>query len=635
MVQNLIKKKKKEFYEEKLKENISKPKELWKTLKSLGSPKSSPSSSNICLNENNSIEFDSLSIAEIFKKFFSGLASNLVSKLPKGPNKFGIDSVRIFYKKLNLDRNKLTFQRVSSESIIKLLKCMDINKAAGIDNLSGRFLKDGAQILASPIAQLCNLSISLASFPNDCKIAKLKPLFKKGSKTDPKNYRPISLLPLVSKVIEKVIHDQTTTFLTENNILYKFQSGFRNNHSTDFCLSFLNDKILKGFDSGMSTGMILIDLQKAFDTIDHQILLQKMSFLGFSTQSSKWFESYLSNRTFRVNIENSFSDTADLNCGVPQGSILGPLLFLLYVNDMSQAVDCELFLYADDSCLVFQHKEVKEIEKQLNKDFSNICDWFIDNKLSIHFGDDKTKSILFATKNKIKKIDKLNITYCDINIKQYSKVTYLGCILDETLSGESMALNVINKINTRLKFLHRKSRFLSLPLRRLLCNALIQPHFDYACSAWYPNLNKKFKSKLQTLQNKCIRFCLQLDNKTHIGIDNFEKINWLPISDRFHQCLCSSAFKFFSNKCPLYLSDVYNQSDQGQINTRSSFLKLNQPLRRTSYGQRSLSYLTPSIWNNLPNDLKSLNNLNTFKHGVKKYYLSQLRDKDKNIYSYA
>ena len=148
--------------------------------------------------------------------------------------------------------------------------------------------------------------------------------------------------------------------------------------------------------------MILIDLQKAFDTIDHNILLQKLRSLNFTDSTVNWFHSYLSNRTFCVAVGQVNSDHAGLNCGIPQGSILGPLLFLIYVNDMEQAVTCELLLYADDSCLPFQHKDVSEIERILMTNFSNLCDWFVDNKLSIHFGDDKTKSILFVPKSKAK-----------------------------------------------------------------------------------------------------------------------------------------------------------------------------------------------------------------------------------------
>ena len=208
----------------------------------------------------------------------------------------------------------------------------------------------------------------------------------------------------MSKIIERVIHDQANSFLSDEDILYNYQSGFRGNHSTNLCLPFLTDKILKGFDEGLLTGMISINLQKAFDTIDHEILLQKLKAINFSESTIKWFKSYLPEIIFLVNIENQLSDFGQVSCGVPQGSILGPLLFLIYVNDMAQAVTSTLLLYADYSCILYQHKDVVQIEKRLIQDFENHCDWFVDNKLSIHFGEDKTKSILFASKRRAKNI---------------------------------------------------------------------------------------------------------------------------------------------------------------------------------------------------------------------------------------
>ena len=224
-------------------------------------------------------------------------------------------------------------------------------------------------------------------------------------------------------------------------------------------------------------------------------MLQKLKFLGFSENVQAWFKSYLSDRSFYVSLNDCLSEEGTINCGVPQGSILGPLLFLIYVNDMPQAVTCELYLYADDSCLIYQHKDLDVINEKLCLDFSKLCDWFIDNKLSIHFGEDKTKCILFASKNKIKKVGQLNIFYRDVIIKQFSKLTYLGGLLDQTMSGDEMALNVIRKVNNRIKFLYRKNEFLTPKLRRILCNALIQPHFDYVCSAWYPNLTQNSKKR--------------------------------------------------------------------------------------------------------------------------------------------
>ena len=357
-------------------------------------------------------------------------------------------------------------------------------------------------------------------------------------------------------------------------------------------------------------------------------------YLFFSNEIAKWFESYLSNRKFTVEVKNKYSQLATVSCGVPQGSILGPLLFLLYINDMPQAVDCDLLLYADDSCIFFQHKDLKVIEERLNKNFSSICDWFVDNKLSVHFGDEKTKSILFTPKNKVNKIGNLNIKYSNIDIKQHRSVAYLGCTLDETLSGESMVLNVIHKITTRLKFLYRKNDFLNQSLRRLLCNALIQPHFDYACSAWYPFLSKKYKTRLQTLQNKCMRFCLHLDSRAHIGYREFKEMKWLPVNDRFHQCIGTAAFKFLKGKSPAYMDDLFTRSESLGVSIRSSFMRLNQPSRNTTYGQNNLSYLSPITWNPLPRDLKSTENLNSYKHKIKDHFFEKIRRRDENIYLY-
>ena len=165
---------------------------------------------------------------------------------------------------------------------------------------------------------------------------------------------------------------------------------------------YLTTKILTAIDNGLLTGMILIGLPKAFDTIDHEIFFSKMYFFGFSKATISWYKSYLTNRTFLVNVENDFSSPGDLSCGVPQGLILGPLIFLFYVNDMSNSVDCERLLCAYDSCLVFTGPDVKTIEANLNRNFNSIYDWFVENKLSIHFGEDKNKYIIFGSQKSFK-----------------------------------------------------------------------------------------------------------------------------------------------------------------------------------------------------------------------------------------
>ena len=275
----------------------------------------------------------------------------------------------------------------TNKKVLEVLQFIVISKAAGLDEISG-----------------------------DSNIAKLKPLYKKGSKANPEDFRPISLLPLLSKVIKRIVYDQEIIFYSKIIFCTIINQDLGKKHSNDLCLSFLNDKILKGFDKGLFTGMILIDLQKAFDTTNYEILLGKLHAIGFSEKTVAWFKSYLSDRTFKVDINNHFSDLSKISCGIPQGSILGLPLFLLYVNDMSQTVHSDLFLYGDDSGLTFQHKDVHTIEHQLNKDFANLCEWFVDNKLSVPLGEEKTKCIFFGSKLKLKNAGKLNIMYNRIEI---------------------------------------------------------------------------------------------------------------------------------------------------------------------------------------------------------------------------
>ena len=245
------------------------------------------------------------------------------------------------------------------------------------------------------------------------------------------------LLPLVSKIIEKSIHFQIKNFLSKTKLIYMYQSGFRTNHSTDLCLAQLIDFVATGMDKQMHAGMILVDLQKAFDTWDHGVLLEKMKFFGFRMSVIKRFESCLSNKQFLVCIENVFSEAGTLKYGVPQDSILRLLLFQLHVNDLPQSLSgAGSYLYANDTCIFYQHEDVKKIENVLNKDFLSLCQWFIDNKLSIHFGEDRTKSILFS---KTRDLREINISFAEYSVKQHETIEYHGNQLDFKLCGEVMA----------------------------------------------------------------------------------------------------------------------------------------------------------------------------------------------------
>ena len=381
----LIAQNKQAFFDEKLSENIGKPKELWSTLKSLVMLKKTVFSNFNAIDNNKSLKYNIKTMSNVFKDFFSNLAESFLAKLPDPSNKYNLEYIFLDHSNFAIPE-VFHIKSTSEEKVFKIMKNIEISKAAGIDRLPGWFLIDGTEILSKPISDICNLSIFHGIFPNACKVAKLQPIFKKGKNVDPFNYRPMSLLPLTSKVIEKVVHNQTNEFLSDNKILCNYQSGFTANHLANLCLSFLTDKVLKGFDEGLLTGMILNDLQKAFDTI----LLKELASKGLSDKCIQWFRSYLCERIFFMEMENQLSNYRKVSCSILQGSILGPFLFLIYVSGMPQAVKSNLFLHANDSCLMYQHRDVEEIEKQLNKGFENVCNWFGDNKLSIHFGKDKT-----------------------------------------------------------------------------------------------------------------------------------------------------------------------------------------------------------------------------------------------------
>ena len=196
-----------------------------------------------------------------------------------------------------------------------------------------------------------------------------------------------------------------------------------------------------------------------------------------------------------------------------------------------------------------------------------------------------------------------------------------------------MAAKVLNTVHNRLKFLYRKQKFLSLSLRRLLCNALIQPHFDYACAAWYPLLNKRQSKRIQIAQNKCIRYCLNLDNKAHVGTNEFLKINWLPTKKRVEQCICINVFKFFNQMSPQYTAEIFHPSSSVH-NTRRATQKLDLPFRKSCIGQKTLSYIGPKTWNNLPAQIKLSKSVNTFKHNIKKSFFDDLQKQNDDIFFY-
>ena len=438
-------------------ENQNRPKKLWQILKEIGaSSKGKTSPKSISLNIENELCFDKQKVAEYFNDYFTYIASSLVEKLPPCSGRFGDAHVIDFYQNLNVSDNMFGLVSVTVDQVSSILNSISACKATGLDELPARFIKDGSSVIAKPLTHIVNLSITTGNIPDDLKAARVVPLYKKKGKTNVENYRPISVLSIISKVFEKVVFNQLNNFLTEHKLLYTFQSGFRSSYSTDTCLIHLTDYIKQECENGNYTGMVLLDLQKAFDTVDHVILLKKLSSVGVDELSICWFRSYLTGRVQVTDVDGTMSVAKGITCGVPQGSILGPLLFLLYINDMSAAVKCKLLLYVDDSVLLASGKDLVEIEATLSCELESVNNWLIDNKLSLHLG--KTQFIVFGTRKKLCKCNTLNIVCKGNVIESKSTVTYLGVTLDQSLSGDVIASNVLFKTSNKLKFLYRNAR---------------------------------------------------------------------------------------------------------------------------------------------------------------------------------
>ena len=616
-VQREIKKAKSNFFKDKIEENKNNPKKLWKQFKSLGYSSKSKVNSKIVLNIDNNICFQPKQIAQYMQNYFLNVASALVSKLPSPLNIFSTDSnlLKTFYMAKNVRPNSFMLNTISEQFVNTELSQLNINKSTGFDEIPARFLKDGSSEIKEVVTYLINLSICKNEFPDELKYAIVKPLFKKNKKTEVENYRPVSVLCIISKILEKAVHSQLDQYLNKNKILYSHQSGFRKGHSTDTCLINLMDYIHKGISEGDYVGMVLLDLQKAFDTVDHSILCEKFKLMGVGCV--QWFKSYLSNRKQIVTVNNSQSISGIVTCGVPQGSILGPLLFLCYINDMPLSVKCKLYLYADDSTLLVQGKQPTLIAQALSENLDRCRSWLIDNKLSLHLG--KTEAILFGTKRKLKNVNNFQVKCGNTIINNVKSVKYLGLTLDADLSGESIVSNILKKAGGRLKFLYRHSNILNLKARKTLCSALIQCYFDYSCSSWYMGLTKRSKQKLQIMQNKMIRFILKLNSRSHIGCNELENVNMLSVSNRVKQIKLNHVYKIWRETSPEYMFENFNRISDTELRncTRASINNFFLP-RVQGNCINIFFYSGIKAWNSLPAEIKHIQNESTFKDKVKR-----------------
>ena len=374
--------------------------------------------------------------------------------------------------------------------------------------MSSYFLKLALPFIENSLAFLFNTSIETSQFPDSWKVARVTPIFKEGDKTEKSNYRPISVLPVISRLFEKLLFDQLYQYMKyENGLFSPDQSGFLRLHSTLTCLLKNTDDWYNGLDFGRLVGLVFIDLKKAFDTLDHDILCEKLQMYGVQQRELFWFWSYLSNRKQSCRVNGVASEIHDVEVGVPQGSCLGPLLFLIYINDLPLPVQgSTVSMYADDTSLCHQALNMTQLNGAINNDLKQLDAWLQGKKLSLNVT--KTHSMLITTKQKRNILKstyqnlELSIRGKELDIVQKTK--YLGVQIDCSLDWKEQIKAVSAKVSRAIGFLKHAKKFLPRVTLENLYTGIVEPHFRYYCFVWGCCRSREI-NQLQKLQNRAAR----------------------------------------------------------------------------------------------------------------------------------
>ena len=513
-------------------------------------------------------------------------------------------------------------QHVSPELVLKLLSGISTN-AQGIDGLNIKMISYCIPYCIHALTHIINFSISANVFPDLWKKAYIRPIPKISSPSVLKDYRPISLLPTVSKVLEKVVALQMYSYLCDHNLWNPVQSGFRKNHSTASALLKVSTDIVNFIEAGDVTVLTLLDYSKAFDMVNHQLLLAKLSFLGFMESTTEWFRSYLGNRSQLIFDKQPLSEWIHINNGVPQGSILGPLLFIIMSHDISSCVSAShLHLYADDT-QVYKNSSPSNLNFAIaahNNDLNNINNWSRRNCLKLNGS--KCVSVIIGSRHNINKLDLSSLPPVMVDGVLVPYVTHcrnLGLIFDQHLTWEHHITSVVSKAYFKLRCLTPFKHLLSTNIKLRLCDALILSNFSY-CDIVYCNLSTTLLNKLQRVQNACLRFSFCIRKFDHIT-PLFRKANWLNMRNRqtLH-CLCF-LYRIFNGDAPLYLNNLLPPVSQHQYFTRN-IGHVPQLFRYTIKGN-SFFVKFVRIYDDLPGNIKCCNSLTSFKYKLKCRLLSE------------
>ena len=543
-------------------------------------------------------------ISEEFCKFYCGVGPELARKISKQ----GVGSFKDYLGPKVEDQ--LFLSPTTVLEVEEICKNLNPRKSAGWDGVSPRVIKAVASELAGPLSRILNYCMREGHYPENFKVARVVPVFKAEDPTQFSNYRPVSVLPVLSQVFERVLYSRLIRFLDDNKVIIPGQYGFRTGHSTVMAITDMVEKVRAAWASKELALGVFIDLKKAFDTVDHEILLQKMEHYGIRGVAQELMKSYLKDRTQYVCYGGFESERGAVECGVPQGSVLGPLFFLLYVNDMvASCKELELVLFADDTNIFAKGKDPAELFNKVNTGLKCLSKWFSHNKLTLNLK--KTEYVYFGGGGK-RVVPPGGLKIGGEPIRRVEGARFLGVWIDEGITWNGHIDKVRSKIGQLLGIIGRSSGTIGKESLLKLYNGLVLPQLQYCLMAWgdfQGNHNTKQGASLVKLQKKFVGIISGKRDRYHAD-PLFASLNILKIDDLYRQQLRVHAWKFWNEKLPTGQAQALSKlSEVHKHNTRAA----QKGLSIRTQDHKSIAYRVPKEWGTLGEEQRGLKGLTGFK----------------------
>ena len=617
------------YYEAYFTTNLRNVKKTWEGINELLNRQRNRKTVSALQRSNNSgVTQNPSEITNIFNQYFASIGPRLARNI--SPSRINFQDYLVgtnHFKSFFFD------PVVPSEVDLEIL-AIPSNKVYGLYSCPVHLLKSGRHILSPLLAAMMNKSISTGIYPHLLKHAKVIPIYKSGDETDPCNYRPISLLSVFNRLFEKLMAKRLKSHCEKNGIFFTSQYGFRDKCSTQHAILDILSKIQTNIDAKLFSCGIFIDLKKAFDTVDHSILLHKLYHYGVRGIINNWFSSYLLNRNQSTQIGSTVSNIEEIVCGVPQGSVLGPLLFLIYVNDIYRCSQIfEFYLFADDTNLLYSNKDLKDLEKVVNDELAKVGDWLDANKLSLNTS--KSNFVIFHPyQRKLDYIVHLKIYNNDlkksVSLEQKTFVKYLGILIDNNLSWKYHIDYISSKVSKGIGIIARLRHLVPFATLLNIYRSLIEPYISYGLIAWGQAANTHL-NKVLILQKRALRLMYFADSKSH-SAPLFVNSRILPITMLYSHLVSSLMHDIDNHRAPSNISMLFIHSEQVHHHfTRfSATANLYVKASRTNQLLFSFARIGVRLWNSIPKELR-IKNRTPFKRELKNRLLKLLENEEMNV----